>query len=123
MPKYKDFQEVPAWQLAHQAVLKVYKVTSKFPKEEIYGLVSQIRRSASSIPANIAEGFYRNTTKELIKFLFYARGSCGETLYHIILAHDLGYINKSEFKDLKKTYDVLARQLNGWINSLKQKLN
>jgi len=122
MPKYKDFQEVPVWQSAHQAVLKIYKVTKKFPREEIYGLTSQIRRSGSSIPANIVEGFCRNTTKELIKFLFNARGSCGETLYHIILAHDLGYMNKIDFKDLSEKYKNIAKQLNGWINSLKQRL-
>ena len=112
MPKYKTFQEVPVWRNAHEATLLIYKVSAKFPKRELYGLTSQIRRSASSVPANIAEGFYRKTTKELIKFLYNARGSCGETIYHLILARDLKYLRKGEFDDLNQRYNDLARQLN-----------
>lgn len=122
MPKYKTFQEVPVWKTAHSAVLLIYKISARFPKEELYGLTAQIRRSSSSIPANIAEGFYRNTTKELVKFLYNARGSCGETIYHLILARDLGYLNKKEFDELYENYNDLARQLNNWINSLKRKI-
>jgi len=122
MPKYQTFQEVPVWKTAHSAVLLIYKISANFPKTELYGLTSQIRRSSSSIPANIAEGFYRNTTKELIKFLYNARGSCGETIYHLILAKDLKYLREREFDDLNQRYNDLARQLNNWINSLKRKL-
>lgn len=123
MPKYKTFQEVPVWEESHQATLLIYKITAKFPKSELYGLTSQIRRSASSIPANIAEGFYRNTTKELVKFLYNARGSCGETIYHLILARDLDYLERKEFDNLCEIYNDLARQLNNWINSLKLKIH
>jgi four helix bundle protein len=120
--KYKSFEEVPVWQTAHEAVLKIYLITKKFPREEIYGLTSQIRRSTASIPANIAEGFYRNTTKELISFLYNARGSCGETIYHLMLARDLKYIPTSKFKSLYFVYNDISKQLNNWINSLKRKI-
>ena len=122
MPKYKTFQEVPAWRDAHELTLLIFKASANFPKSELYGLISQIRRSASSVPANIAEGFYRNTTKELNKFLYIARGSCGETIYHLILARDLKYLRKKEFDNLNQRYNDLARQLNNWINSLKRRL-
>jgi four helix bundle protein len=121
--KYLTFQEVPVWQLAHKGTLIVYRVSSGFPKEEIYGLTSQIRRSSSSIPANIAEGFCRNTTKELIMFLYTARGSCSETIYHLILAKDLGYLDKTKFDNCLEIYNDLSRQLNNWINSLKRKIS
>ena len=91
--KYKNFQEVPVWQIDHGSTLKIYNAIRKFPKTETDGLSAQIKRSASSVPANIAEGFYRNTTKELIQFLYNARCSCVETIYHRVLAKDLGYIN------------------------------
>lgn len=123
MPRYQDFQEIPAWQTAHQAVLEIYKITEKFPQREMYGLISQIRRSAASIAANIAEGFNRNTTKELIRFLFNARGSCGETFYHIILAYDLGYINKFEFNNLSEKYKDLGKQLSNWIRALNKRIH
>lgn len=110
MRKYKSFQETPVWAIAHQSALKIYIITKGFPKEELFGLVVQIRKSASSI-------------RELIRFLYNARGSCGETIYHLILARDLGYINEDVFGDLKKTYDEIAKQLNGWINSLKARIN
>lgn len=122
MPKYKTFQEVPVWKKAHLTTLLIYRTSAKFPKAEMYGLTSQIRRSASSVPTNIAEGFYRNTTKELVKFLYNARGSCGETIHHLILARDLGYLDKKEFDRLCEDYNDLAKQLNNWISSLKRKL-
>ncbi len=122
MPKYKTFQELPVWKDAHESTLLIFKTSANFPKSELYGLISQIRRSASSVPTNIAEGFYRKTTKELVKFLYIARGSCGETIYHLILARDLKYLRKGEFDNLNQRYNDLARQLNNWINSLKRRL-
>ena len=70
--KYKLAEEVPVWVKSHELTLLIYKLTEKFPRSEIYGLMSQIRRSAASIPANISEGFCRNTTKELIQFLYHS---------------------------------------------------
>ena len=121
--KFYTVDDIPVWQLSHQLTLNVYKLTEKFPKTETYGLISQIRRSSSSIPANITEGFYRNSTKELIQFLYNARGSYGETLYHLRLAKDLGFINESEYINIIENYVSLGKQLNGWIKSLKTKIN
>jgi len=121
--KYLKVEDIPVYNLAHELVLEIYKLTYKFPKSEIFGLISQLRRSSSSIPANIAEGFYRNSTKELIQFLYNARGSVGETIYHLKLAYDLKYISKKEFDVLTNSYNVVGMQLNGWIKSLKAKLD
>lgn len=123
MNKYKTVEEVPVWQKAHELALKVYKITKNFPGSETYGLTSQLRRSASSIPANITEGFYRNSTKELLQFLYNARGSLGESSYHIRLSKDLNYIKEQESSLLKEYCDNVGKQLNGWIKSLKTKLN
>lgn len=121
--KYTTVEDTPVWQLSHTLTLKVYKLTEKFPKTEIYGLTSQIRRSASSIPANITEGFYRNSTKELVQFLYNARGSYGETLYHLRLGKDLGYIEDFAYKEVAEGYSLLGKQLNGWIKSLKSRIS
>lgn len=121
--KILTVEQIPVWMKAHSFVLHIYSLTKKFPKDEIYGLISQLRRSTSSIPANISEGFYRNSTKELIQFLYNARGSLGETSYHIRLAFDLGYISEEEYVRLYKEIEAIGKQLNGWIKSLKSKLS
>lgn len=121
--KYQSVEEVPVWQKAHELALLVYKLTEKFPKTELYGLIAQLRRACASIPANISEGFYRNSTKELLQFLYNARGSLGEVLYHLRLAKDLGYLKEKEYTLLRNGYDEVGKQLNGWIKSLRSKLN
>lgn len=121
--KYKSVEEVPVWQKAHEFTLLVYRLTENFPRQEIYGITAQLRRSAASVAANIAEGFSRHTTKELIKFLYNARGSCAETLYHLRLSKDLGYLQNKDFLRLKLGFDEVGKQLNGWITSLRKKLN
>lgn len=95
------FTHLIAWQKNHQLVLKIYKITKNFPKEEIFGLTSQIRRAASSITANIAEGYGRFHSKDRSRFYMQARGSSTEVQNHLILAHDLNYIIKDEFNSLK----------------------
>ncbi|HEY4694444.1 MAG TPA: four helix bundle protein [Candidatus Nanoarchaeia archaeon] len=121
--KFKTPEEVPVFVKAHELVLEVYRVTKEFPKSEIFGLMSQLRRSAASIPANISEGFYRHTTRELIQFLYNSRGSVGESLYHLKLSFDLGYIEQKDYLKLKESFDEVGKQLNGWIKSLKIRLN
>jgi len=121
--KYNTVEDTPVWQLSHKLTLDVYKLTENFPKTEAYGLTSQIRRSASSVPANITEGFYRNSTKELVQFLYNARGSYGETLYHLRLAKDLRFITETEYDDVMESYNLMGKQLNGWIKSLRVKIN
>jgi four helix bundle protein len=120
---YKTIDEIPVFLKAHELVLEIYALTSKFPSSENFGLTSQLRRSAASIPANITEGYYRHSTKELIQFLYNARGSLGETLYHIKLAKDLKYTSFENYENLTISYNDVAKQLNGWINSLRSKIN
>jgi four helix bundle protein len=123
MSKINTYEELPVWQQSHKLVIEVYSASRKFSKEELFVLTAQLRRAAISVPANIVEGFYCDTTKELIKFLYISRGSCGEVLYHLKLAYDLGYLTKEKYQDLRKQYDNIARQLNGWIKSLRAKIN
>ncbi len=87
----RNFQDLIVWQKAHGFVLQVYGWTEEFPKREIYGLRSQLRRAAVSIPANIAEGFKKKGLKDKARFLNIAQGSLEETRYYLILANDLGY--------------------------------
>ena len=84
----KDFRQLKVWEKAHHLALEVYKTTATFPKEEIYGLTSQLRRASVSIPTNIAEGCGRNTNADFARFLQIAMGSASETEYELILAHD-----------------------------------
>jgi four helix bundle protein len=92
----KTFCDLIVWQKAHQFVLKVYKYSENFPKAEIYGLASQLRRSAVSIPANIAEGFRKKGKADKARFMNIAQGSLEESRYYLILAQDLGYGETSE---------------------------
>lgn len=117
--KIKSFQDLEIWREAHSLVLEIYRITKDFPKEEIYGLISQIRRSSVSVAACIVEGQSRNTTKDFIKFLFDARGSCAETKYHLLLSMDLGYINPEVFEKINNRYEILGKRINSLINSLK----
>ncbi len=119
--KVRKFEDLKVWQVGHKLTLEIYKVSKFFPKDELYGLISQIRRAASSAPANIVEGYYRNTTKELIKFLFNARGSAGEVTYFLILAKDLGYLSVEKYNNLRKEYENLLRSLSAMINSLENR--
>lgn len=120
---YKSIEEVPVWIRAQEFAVEVYRITKKFPNSENFGLISQVKRSSSSVPANITEGFYRNTRKELLQFLYTARGSLGETISHLNLAKRLDYLNEKEFILIKEKADEVGKQLNGWIKSLKLMVN
>ena len=98
----KDFRELKVWDKAHQLVLTSYKLTNSFPKQEIFGMVSQIRRCSASIPANIAEGCGRLGNTELHRFLQIACGSANELEYHFLLARDLGYLSPTDHQSLHK---------------------
>jgi four helix bundle protein len=110
----RDFKKIQVWEKAHQLTLRLYKATSSFPKEEIYGLTSQIRRAAASIPANVAEGCGRDTQAELARFVHIAGGSASELEYHLILAHDLGYIDDIAYPELDSAVNEIKRMLNGF---------
>jgi len=103
------------WQKAHEFVLSVYKLTTDFPKNETYGLVSQFRRAAVSIPANIAEGFVKKGKADKLRFYNIAQGSIQECKYYIILVNDLNYLNNSE---LIEKVDEVAKLLQSYINSI-----
>lgn len=94
----KDFKELRVWSKAHELTMLVYKLTRAFPRDEIYGLTSQVRRSAASVGANIAEGCGRHSDGEMTRFLQIARGSASETEYHLLLAKDLGLLQEADFQ-------------------------
>jgi four helix bundle protein len=115
----QDYRKLIVWQKSHQLTLEIYRVTQTFPKSELYGLVSQVRRSASSIPANIAEGCGREGSNELKRFLSIAYGSASELDYHLLLAKDLNYLEEEEHKHLEKLLSEVRRILNTFIKKLK----
>jgi len=114
----KKYQELIAWQKAIALVTKVYEMTRKFPGDEIYGLTSQLRRAAVSIPSNIAEGQGRASTGEFIQFLCHARGSLYEVETQVIVAQNLRYISDGQRDKVIDAASELGRILNGLINSV-----
>ncbi|MFA5183724.1 MAG: four helix bundle protein [Syntrophales bacterium] len=98
----KDFRKQKVWQKSHQLTLDIYQTTSNFPREELYGLTNQIRRSCASIPANIAEGCGRNSESDFCRFLQMAMGSASELEYHLLLSHDLGILSDFDYQNLSK---------------------
>ncbi|HVY67917.1 MAG TPA: four helix bundle protein [Patescibacteria group bacterium] len=117
----KDFKEVFVWQKAHQLALAVYKITAAYPKDEVYGLVSQTRRAAVSIPSNIAEGFKRFGVQDDVRFCNIAQGSLEEIRYQILLAKDLGYINAVQYGTIESLSVEVAKLLTLWLKSKPQK--
>ena len=111
----RNFQDLVVWQKAHELVLDVYRLTRSFPKEETYGLTSQLRRSAVSIAANIAEGFKKKGRNDKIRFLNIAQGSLEETRYYLILSRDLHYGETAP--TLEKLVEV-SRMLEGYMSSI-----
>jgi len=112
----KFFTDLEAWQNAHAFVLEVYRLTAKFPSEERFGLTSQFRRAAVSVPANIAEGFRKYTIADKARFLNIAEGSLEEYRYYCILVQDLGYGNTIK---LQEALDVIAGQLAAYLRRLR----
>lgn len=115
----KDFRKLRVWEKAHQLTLAVYKHTRSFPKNELYGLTSQIRRSSISIPSNLAEGCGRGSDAELARFTQIAMGSASELEYQILLSFDLGHFEKNVFEVLTKQVTELKRMLTQFIKKLK----
>ncbi|MDQ2855634.1 MAG: four helix bundle protein [Acidobacteriota bacterium] len=107
----RDFREIKVWEKAHGLTLEIYKATSKFPREEMYGLTSQMRRSSSSIPANIAEGFGRGGNTELARFLQIGMGSASELEYHVLLARDLDFLTLTVYGLLQERVIEVKRML------------
>ena len=115
----KTFRDIKVWQKAHQLVLEVYEITKDFPKYEIYGLVSQLRRAAVSITSNIVEGFKRKSLKDSLHFYNIANSSLEEVRYQLLLAKDLGYINKGEYQNIVGLTEEVSKMLNSWVKNQK----
>ena len=111
----RSFQDLIVWQKAHKLVLLAYELTKNFPYSETYGLVSQLRRAAVSVPANIAEGFRKSGRPDKVRYLNIAQASLEETRYYLILAHDLGYSDTKGFmvllEEVSKLLDAYSRSI------------
>ena len=116
----KTFEDLLVWQKAHKAVLNIYKLLEKFPKEEKYRIIDQLVRAVISIPTNISEGFGRYTSKDYIHFLIISRGSLSEVKYLILLSKDLKYITEIEYQELNNELSEIGKMLNGLIYSLRK---
>ena len=121
--KIKNFYDLNAWRKAHLLVLEVYKITEHFPKEELYGIVSQLCRAACSITANIAEGFARYHFKDKIRFYYQARGSAAEVQNFLILAKDLNFITIDSCRKLGLMSNEVAKLINGLIKSTERQIH
>ncbi len=111
----KTFREIVAWQKAHQLVLEVYTVSEQFPTREAFGLTSQMRRCAVSIPSNIAEGFKRRSKNDSIHFYNIAEGSLEELKYQLFLARDLKYIQEKDYHKINVLTEEVGKLIHGWI--------
>jgi four helix bundle protein len=114
----RNFLNLEIWKKSHQLTLKIYKTTKHFPKEEMFGLTSQMRRSSSSIPTNIAEGCGRNSNPQLANFLQIASGSCSELQYQIILSKELSYITEEVFYEIHTDVIDVRRMIFGYRDKL-----
>ena len=113
------WKDLKVWEKAHNQVLEVYRITSSFPKEELYALTNQLKRSSASVAANIVEGQSRNTTKEYLQFLYNSRGSLEEARYHLLLAKDLEYLAIDKYMHLENQYEEISKMLNSLISRIK----
>jgi len=107
----KDFREMQVWNKGHKLALEIYKLTTGFPREEVFGLSSQIRRAAVSIPTNIAEGCGRGSPKELKQFLKISMGSASEVEYQILLSYELCYMDRKKYDNLKSDIQEVKKML------------
>jgi four helix bundle protein len=114
----KNFRDLKVWGKAHALVLTCYEITKPFPREEMFGLVSQIRRAASSIPANIAEGCGRRGNAELHRFLQMAMGSASELEYHLLLSKDLNYLKTDAYERMQPRVEEVKRMLAALIRKV-----
>jgi len=119
----KTFRDLQVWQKGMDMSVSVYEVTSNFPKKEEYGLISQLRRCAVSIPSNIAEGFGRNHTKDFIRFLRISQGSVYECQTQLEISFRVGFMQESVFKDMDKQYETIAKMLSSFIRKLSNSEN
>ena len=113
----KTFKDLDAWREGHKLVIEIYKITKEFPKDELFGLVNQMRRCAVSITSNIAEGFSRNSFKEKVQFYYMSLGSTSELQNQLTIAKDVNYISQSTFEILENQTITTHKIINGLIRS------
>lgn len=118
--KIKSFTDLDSWKEGHKLVLMIYRITRSFPKEELFALMSQVRRAVVSITSNIAEGFSRQTYKDKIQFYAIALGSVTELQNQILIAKDVGYISEQEFQEAANQSIVVNKLINGMIRKCKE---
>lgn len=116
----RDYKKIRAWQLANELAINIYKATNAFPKSEIFGLTSQMRRAAVSVPANIVEGAGRNHEKEYLYFLYTAIGSLYELGYYIDFSKQIGYLKDDDFNKLLSQHEVTIKTLRALINYIEK---
>ena len=114
----RNFRDLSIWLKSHLFTLKIYSTTKKYPKEEAFGLISQMRRSASSIPTNIAEGCGRSSNPDFKRFLTIAFGSSSELEYQLILSKDLEYISESVFKELETDLIEIRKMIHSFVKNV-----
>ena len=115
----QDFRNLKVWEKSHRLTMAIYSITGTFPRQEMYGLTGQLRRAAASVPANIAEGCGRDTNAELARFLQIAMGSASELEYHLLLAHDLAYIDDKNYTSVNAQVVQVKKMLAPLIKSLR----
>lgn len=117
----RDYKKLAVGEKAHSLAIEAYRATATFPKDELYGLVSQIRRACVSIPGNIAEGCGRGGDAEFGRFLQIASGSASELEYHLLLAHELSFLNERDYQELGTRVTEVKRMLTVLVQKLKEK--
>ncbi|MFC1753369.1 four helix bundle protein [Thermoproteota archaeon] len=119
----RDYKNIKAYKFADDLAVEIYKITKNFPREELYGLTSQLRRAAVSIAANIAEGASRQHKRDYLRFLYIARGSIAETEYLLNLSNRLGYLSSNEFNKIDNLRQETSKTLFGLIGSVEKEVN
>jgi len=118
----RNYRELQVWTKAHNLTLELYRVSQRFPREEMYGITSQLRRAAVSIGANLAEGCGRRTSSELARFVRIATGSASELDYHILLSRDLGFMAADEFATASSALTEVRKMLTSFLNSVEEQI-
>ncbi|HBR16197.1 MAG: four helix bundle protein [Deltaproteobacteria bacterium RIFCSPLOWO2_12_FULL_43_16] len=118
---YNSFEDMPVWQMAMELAVKIFKLTETLPRKEDYGLTSQIRRAALSIPGNIAEGFGRKHTKDKLNFYYDSRASLAEAKSHLIYGQRVGYFNQVEYEDVEGLISCIWKEINMLITFMHKK--
>ena len=121
--KIRTFTDLKVWQEGHKLVILIYKITKSFPKKETYSLIDQMRRSATSVTSNLAEGFGRRSYKEKVQFYYLSQGSLSELKNQLLIAKDVGYIKDSNYRKLKEQSDITHQLLQGLLTKSKSFIN